>query len=105
MQREKWACVFVLLVYARGNDHTHEPDVNGVFVAGVFDDIGGDVAKRTGKRDEFLVGRMEKFCSEKRWTKGGQGREMDGDLHAKIDDDTITVGVVGMVEDVLGSVK
>jgi len=53
-------------VYARGNDHTHEPDVNGVFVAGVFDDIGGDVAKRTGKRDEFLVGRMEKFCSEKR---------------------------------------
>jgi len=30
---------------------------------------------------------------------------MDGDLHAKIDDDTITVGVVGMVEDVLGSVK
>jgi len=26
-------------------------------------------------------------------------------LHAKIDNDTITVGVVGMVEDVLGSVK
>jgi len=53
-------------VYACGNDHTHEPDVDGVFVASVFDDFGGDVAERTGKRDEFLVGRIEEFFSEKR---------------------------------------
>jgi len=30
---------------------------------------------------------------------------MDGDLHAKVDDDDDTVRVIGMVEDVLGSVK
>jgi len=54
------------LVYACGSDHTYEPDVDGVFVAGVFDDFGGDVAERTGKRDEFLVGRIEEFFSEKR---------------------------------------
>jgi len=30
---------------------------------------------------------------------------MDGDLHAKVDDDDVIVRVIGMVEDVLGSVK
>jgi len=29
---------------------------------------------------------------------------MDGDSHAKIDDDNVTVGVLGTVEDVFGSV-
>jgi len=37
------------------------------------------------------------------WSKGWV--EMDGDLHAKVDDDDVTVGVIGVVEDVLGSVK
>jgi len=53
-------------VYAYRNDHTHEPDVNEFFVADVFNDIGGNIAKRTGKRNEFLVRRMEEFCSKKR---------------------------------------
>jgi len=30
---------------------------------------------------------------------------MDGDLHAKVNDDDATVRVIGIVEDVLGSVK
>jgi len=37
------------------------------------------------------------------WSKGWV--EMDGDLHAKVDDDDVTVGVIGVVEDVLRSVK
>jgi len=33
------------------------------------------------------------------WSK--EWVEMDGDLHAKVDDDDVTVGVVGAVEGVL----
>jgi len=30
---------------------------------------------------------------------------MDGDLHVKVDDEDVTIGVVEMVENVLSSVK
>ena len=93
---EQWACV--AFVYACGGDHTRQPDVDGVSVTGVFDDFGDDVAERIGKSGEFLVGKMEKFISVKIWTKWW---EMHGDLHVKVGD----VGVIGTVEDVLGSVK
>ena len=34
--------------------------------AGVFDDFGSNIVKRTGDRGEFLAGRMEEFCFVKR---------------------------------------
>jgi len=86
-------------VYACGNDYTCGSDIDGVSMASVSDDFGDDVAERTCKRGELFVGRMEEFFLCKNMNKGG----VDGDLHAKVDDDN--VGVVEMVEDVLGSVK
>jgi len=62
------------------------------------------MAKRAGERSELFVSR-EGAALWKDEQKGSQGWEMDGDLHAKVDDDDVTVRVIGMVKDVLGSVK
>jgi len=59
-------------VYAYGNDHTHEPDVNEFFVANVFNDIRGNIAKRTSKRNEFLVRSFALRKDEQRGIKGGK---------------------------------
>jgi len=71
-------------------------------VPGVFDDFGSDVARRAGERGELLVGGVE-FGSIKKMKEQRGGKRME-DSHAKVDDDNVTVGVLGAVEDVFGSV-
>jgi len=72
-------------------------------VPGVFDDFGSDVAERAGERGELLVGRVEESGSVKKMKESRGGKWM-GDSHAKVDDDNVTVGVLGAVEDIFGSV-
>jgi len=55
-----------LFVYACGSDHTCASDVEGFSVVGIFDDYGGDVAKRAGEGSGLLVGKTEEFFSVKR---------------------------------------
>jgi len=38
-------------------------------------------------------------------SKRGQGWGIDGDLHAKFNDDNVTVGIIGAAEDVVRPVK
>ena len=72
-------------MYASRSDHTCAPDAHAFSVAGVFFlQLWGQLVKRVGDRCELLVGRMGEFFSVKR---GGQGWEMDEDLHVKADDD------------------
>ena len=64
--------------------------------------FGSDVARRAGERGELLVGGVE-FGSIKKMKEQRGGKWME-DSHAKVDDDNVTVGVLGAVEDVFGSV-
>ena len=66
------------LAWAYRSKVTCGPDVNRFSVAGVFDDFGSDVAKRTGERGELLVGGVEEFGSKK--DEGTKGWKMDGRL-------------------------
>ena len=77
--------------------------VDQFLVVGVLDDFGDDITKSAGERGELVVGRIQEFSCVKRWTNESQGWEMD--LHAKVDDDDITIGVVGVIADVLRSFK
>jgi len=79
------------------------PDVDGFSVPGVFDDFGSNVARRAGERGELFVEGVEEFGSIKKMKKQRGGKWME-DSHAKVDDDNVTVGVLGAVEDVFGSV-
>jgi len=72
-------------------------------VPGVFDDFGSNVARRAGERGELFVEGVEEFGSIKKMKKQRGGKWME-DSHAKVDDDNVTVGVLGAVEDVFGSV-
>jgi len=72
-------------------------------VPGVFDDFGSDIAERAGERGELLVGRVEEFGSMKKMEEQRSGKRME-DSHAEVDDDNVTVGVLGAVEDVFGPV-
>jgi len=69
-------------------------------MAGVFEDFGGNVAKRAGKGGELLVGGMRAFWAMEDEHRSG---EWTGDVHAKADDDNVAVGVHGPIEDVLVS--
>jgi len=66
--------------------------------------FGRDVARRAGERGELLVGGVEEFYSMKKMKEQRGGKWME-DSHAKVDDDNVTGGVLGAVEDVFGSVK
>ena len=67
-----------------------------------FNDFGSDVARRAGERGELLVGGVEfGFMRKMKEQRGGKWME---DSHAKVDDDNVTVGILGAVEDVFGSV-
>jgi len=79
------------------------PDVDGFSIASVFNDFWSDVAKRTGERGELLVGGVEEFGSMKKMKEQRGGKWM-GDSHSKVDDDNVTVRVLGAVENVFGSV-
>ena len=57
-------------MYACGSDHTHEPDVGGVFVAGVFDDFGGCVAER---KMILSLGEWRSFSLRKGGSRVGNG--------------------------------
>ena len=70
---------------------------------GVFDDFGSDVARRAGARGELFVGGVEEFGSIRKMKEQRGGKRMEGS-HAKVDDDNVTVGVLGALEDVFGSV-
>jgi len=72
-------------------------------VPGVFIDFGSDVAERAGDRGELLVGGVEESGSMKKM-KEQRGEKWMEDSHAKVDDDNVTVEVLGAVEDVFGSV-
>jgi len=67
----------------------------------VFDDFGSDVAERAGERGELLVGGVE-FGFMRKMKEQRDGKWME-DSHAKVNDDDVTVGVLGAVEDVFGS--
>jgi len=58
-EREHRACIS--FVYTCGSDHTCAPDVHGFSVAGIFYDSRKSIAKRAGKRGEFLAGRTQNF--------------------------------------------
>jgi len=78
-------------------------------IGGLFGEGGGvvgterRVAERTDERGELLVRGVEEFGSMKKM-KEQRGEKWMGDSHAKVDDDNVTVGVLGAVEDVFGSV-
>ena len=95
-RREQWACVLHVHVCRKAI-----PVDQISSVAGVFDDFGCDVTKRTHERGELLVGEVKEFCSVKRWTKGSG--EMEEEAHAKVSNGNATLRVLGAVEDVLGS--
>ena len=69
-------------------------------MAGVFEDFGGNVAKRAGKGGKLLVRGMRAFWAVEDEHRSG---ERTGDVHAKADDDNVAVRVRGLIEDVLGS--
>ena len=60
-----------------------------------FDDARENIAKRAGKRGELLVGKTENFFFMSR----------QGEWKWEVDDEDVTVGVIGAMEDILGFVK
>jgi len=63
---------------------------------------GGDVGKGADEGGELLVGRVEAF-----WVVEDEHRSdrWTGDVHAKVDDDNVTIGVRGAVENGLEPVR
>jgi len=88
-----WWCV-------QKNGNTCGPDVDWFSVAGIFEDFGGDVAERAGAGGGLLVKGVEAFWAVEDEHRNG---EWTGDVHAKVEDNNVTVRVRGAVEDVLGS--
>jgi len=64
-----------------------------------FNNFGDSVAERAGEGDGLLARKVEEFCFVK------NEQEDQGDLHVKVDGGDVTADVVGVVEDVLGSIK
>ena len=69
-------------------------------MAGVFKDFGGNVAKRSGKGGELLVGGVEAFWAAENEHRSGERR---GDMYAKVNDDNVAARVLEAVEDDLWS--
>jgi len=82
-------------VYGCGSNHTCAPDFRGRYF---FYDSGGNIAKRAGNRGELLVGRTQNFFLCKKMSKQDEWKW-------KVDDEDVTVGVIGAMGDVLVSVK
>jgi len=71
-------------------------------MSSVFNDFGSNIAKRASERDKLLVRGVKEFGSMKKM-KEQRGRKWIGDSHAKVNNDNITIRVLGVVEDVFGS--
>jgi len=83
VQRESSELVFCLCMRLEAIIPVHQMPTRFPWLVFFFLQLWGQLVKRVGDRCELLVGRMGEFFSVKR---GGQGWEMDEDLHVKADD-------------------
>ena len=82
------------LAWAYRSKGTCGQDVDGFYVAGVFDNFGSDVPKRTGERGELLVRGVEEFGSRKRSRNIGVGNGWE----THIPTSTMTMSLSGSLE-------